>query len=171
MVDLFVRLVLPLIAAGTIKPANAKSRLNFTMSLPGENWLRSAVKSSIKEAYIEGRLQTHSWEGQDGVKRSKTEIVADNVIAVGAPREGGGPGASTAPAEDFDQRPAEEKDKKLSARLPARQEAKSASGGVDKVEKVSKDDPKESEPEKKSATKNPPAGGDEEEIDLDDIPF
>lgn len=118
-----------------------------------------------RKAYIEGRLQTHSWEGQDGVKRSKTEIIADNVIAVGAPREGGGPGASAAPAEDFDQRPAEEKDEKLS-------EAKSASGGVDKVDKVSKDDSKKSEPEKKSATKNPPAGGDdEEEIDLDDIPF
>jgi len=30
--------------------------------------------------YIEGRLQTRSWEGQDGVKRNKTEIVASDVI-------------------------------------------------------------------------------------------
>ena len=29
---------------------------------------------------VEGRLQTHSWEGQDGVKRNRTEIVADNLI-------------------------------------------------------------------------------------------
>ncbi len=28
---------------------------------------------------IEGRLQTRSWEGQDGVKRYKTEIVAENL--------------------------------------------------------------------------------------------
>lgn len=29
---------------------------------------------------IEGRLQTRSWEGQDGSKRNRTEIVADNLI-------------------------------------------------------------------------------------------
>ena len=28
---------------------------------------------------IEGRLQTRSWQGQDGIKRYKTEIVADNM--------------------------------------------------------------------------------------------
>jgi len=30
--------------------------------------------------YIEGRLQTRDWEGQDGVKRYRTEIIADNMI-------------------------------------------------------------------------------------------
>lgn len=30
--------------------------------------------------YLEGRLQTRSWEGQDGARRSKTEIVAENLI-------------------------------------------------------------------------------------------
>ena len=29
---------------------------------------------------IEGRLQTRNWEGQDGSKRNRTEIVADNLI-------------------------------------------------------------------------------------------
>lgn len=33
--------------------------------------------------YIEGRLQTRSWDGQDGQKRYKTEIVADNMIMLG----------------------------------------------------------------------------------------
>ncbi|MFH1253027.1 MAG: single-stranded DNA-binding protein [Candidatus Uhrbacteria bacterium] len=33
-----------------------------------------------KKVYIEGRLQTRDWEGQDGVKRYRTEIVAENVI-------------------------------------------------------------------------------------------
>lgn len=32
------------------------------------------------KVYIEGRLQTREWEGQDGVKRQRTEIVADNMI-------------------------------------------------------------------------------------------
>jgi single-strand DNA-binding protein len=30
-------------------------------------------------AFFEGRLQTRSWQGQDGVKRYKTEIVAENM--------------------------------------------------------------------------------------------
>jgi single-strand DNA-binding protein len=29
--------------------------------------------------YVEGRLRTHSWEGQDGQKRYRNEIVADRV--------------------------------------------------------------------------------------------
>lgn len=33
--------------------------------------------------FVEGRLQTRNWEGQDGVKRYKTEIVADNIIVLG----------------------------------------------------------------------------------------
>ncbi len=39
--------------------------------------------------FIEGRLQTRNWEGQDGVKRYKTEIIAENVIVLGS-RSGGG---------------------------------------------------------------------------------
>lgn len=30
--------------------------------------------------YVEGKLQTRDWEGEDGVKRYRTEIVADNMI-------------------------------------------------------------------------------------------
>jgi len=32
------------------------------------------------KVYIEGRLQTTDWTGQDGVKRYRTEIVTDNMI-------------------------------------------------------------------------------------------
>ena len=32
--------------------------------------------------FVEGRLQTRNWEGQDGVKRYKTEIIAENVIVL-----------------------------------------------------------------------------------------
>lgn len=33
-----------------------------------------------KRIYLEGRLQTRDWTGQDGVKRYRTEIIADNMI-------------------------------------------------------------------------------------------
>jgi len=32
------------------------------------------------KVYIEGHLQTTDWTGQDGVKRYRTEIIADNMI-------------------------------------------------------------------------------------------
>lgn len=38
--------------------------------------------------FVEGRLQTRNWEGQDGVKRYKTEIIADNIIVLS--RKGAG---------------------------------------------------------------------------------
>ena len=33
-----------------------------------------------KRAYVEGRLRTRSWEGQDGQKHSRTEIIANRVL-------------------------------------------------------------------------------------------
>ncbi len=39
--------------------------------------------------HILGRLQTRSWEGQDGAKRQKTEIVAREITFVGSKRGGG----------------------------------------------------------------------------------
>ena len=34
------------------------------------------------KGYVEGKLQTREWTGEDGVKRRKTEIVAENLIAL-----------------------------------------------------------------------------------------
>ena len=36
--------------------------------------------SKGKQVYVEGRLRTRSWEGQDGQKRFRTEVVANRVI-------------------------------------------------------------------------------------------
>ena len=41
-----------------------------------------------KKVYVEGYLKTRSWDDTAGVKRYKTEIVADNVILLGAPGQG-----------------------------------------------------------------------------------
>lgn len=42
--------------------------------------LASQMLSKGKKVYIEGRLNTSSWEGSDGAKRQRTEIVADSFI-------------------------------------------------------------------------------------------
>jgi len=41
-----------------------------------------------RKALIVGRLQSRSWDGQDGVKRSTTEIVASELSALGAGKGG-----------------------------------------------------------------------------------
>jgi len=38
-------------------------------------------------AFVEGRLQSRTWEGQDGQKKSTVEIVADNVQFLGRPKK------------------------------------------------------------------------------------
>jgi single-strand DNA-binding protein len=43
-------------------------------------------------AFVEGRMQTRSWEGKDGDKKYRTEIVADRV-QFGPRSSGGGGGA------------------------------------------------------------------------------
>jgi single-strand DNA-binding protein len=47
------------------------------------------------KVYVEGRLQTRDWTGQDGVKRYRTEIVVENMIMLD--RAGGTNAAPMAP--------------------------------------------------------------------------
>ena len=55
--------------------------------------------------YVEGRLQTRSWEGQDGQKRRVTEIIANDVQfleprGAGSGATAGAPARSAAPAHE-----------------------------------------------------------------------
>ena len=49
-----------------------------------------------RQVYVEGRMQTRSWDGQDGQKRYKTELIAETVKFLGnrndRPAEGFTPG-------------------------------------------------------------------------------
>ena len=52
--------------------------------------------------YIEGRLQTRDWVGQDGIKKYRTEIVAENMIMLDSKGGGGNfqtQGQGQAPAQ------------------------------------------------------------------------
>ena len=53
-------------------------------------------------AYVEGRLQTRTWQGQDGAQKSTTEIVISDMLMLDSRRSGD---EITAP-DDFDQEPA-----------------------------------------------------------------
>lgn len=61
------------------------------------------------KVYIEGRLQTKDWTGQDGVKKYRTEIMAENMIMLD--RAGGqGGGAPRAQSNNYSQEPVIEQD-------------------------------------------------------------
>jgi single-strand DNA-binding protein len=55
-----------------------------------------------KQVYVEGRLQTRSYDDKDGKKQYFTEVVADEVILVGS---AGGPGGGGG-GDEFSQSPA-----------------------------------------------------------------
>jgi single-strand DNA-binding protein len=49
-----------------------------------------------RQVYVEGRLQTRSWDGQDGQKHYMTEVIAQTVQFLG------GPGGAGGGAREFD---------------------------------------------------------------------
>ncbi len=60
--------------------------------------------------FVEGRIQTRSWEGQDGQKRRVTEIIANDVqfleprgatAGAGAPARSGGAGSGAASHDEI----------------------------------------------------------------------
>lgn len=55
-----------------------------------------------RRVYVEGRLQTRSWDGQDGQKRYRTEVIANDVLFLD--RRGGalGEGGDQVEADDLD---------------------------------------------------------------------
>jgi len=67
----------------------------------GENVAPYLTKG--KQVYVEGRLQTRSYDDKDGKKVWTTEVIADDVILLGGRGEGGGPAGGP---DDYSQEPA-----------------------------------------------------------------
>lgn len=44
------------------------------------DWCSKLVKG--QKIFVEGRIQTRSWEDQAGVKKYRTEVIAENVISL-----------------------------------------------------------------------------------------
>ena len=110
--------------------------------------LCSQLLTKGRKVYIEGRLQTRSWETAEGDKRQATEIVADDMMILDNRRSEGG-----APMEERSE--------------PA--------GTSDEGEDFSLDDLAADEPAEEAAPKKPAKKQAEpetaEELNSDDIPF
>ncbi len=108
--------------------------------------LASQMLSKGKKVYVEGRLSTSSWEGNDGTKRQRTEITAESFIPL-SPRDSTGFDTAAAIAGG------------TSAELSSSPAA------------ISEDSIKEEKDEKKPEKSKDKKDEKSDEINLDDIPF
>lgn len=121
--------------------------------------LCSQLLTKGRKVYIEGRLQTRSWETSEGEKRQSTEIVADDMVIL-------------------DSRPGGPTSERPAVSTPASAPAEPTGGEEDfSLDDLSMEESpaptpaaREEKPkEKKAEAKKPDAN--EEKIDSDDIPF
>jgi len=105
-----------------------------------------------RKVYVEGRLSTRNWTGQDGTQKTTTEVVIDDMILLDSKQSGGGQHASrTEEVGEPDSEPEEEQPAKVT---------RSTSPEQAKPVKKEQSEEKENEPE-----------GNDEEVAPDDIPF
>ena len=116
--------------------------------------LCSQLLSKGRKVYVEGRLQTRSWETPDGQSKQTTEVVIDDMRILDSRREAYG--------EEYDSGSS-------SKTAPAAAVADDVVDDVP-VEKGSK--PKvEEKPEEDAKKASKPKPKEEEDVDLDDLPF
>ncbi len=94
--------------------------------------LCSQLLSKGRKVYVEGRLATRSWTGQDGVQKTTTEIVIDDMIILDSRKEGV---EQTAPQDMSYGEGVEDQDSEES-----KPKAKKAEKKEEKVEKVESDE-------------------------------
>lgn len=104
-----------------------------------------------RKVYVEGRLQTRNWTGQDGTQRTTTEIVINDMILLDSKRPG---------EEVFRGAPASPE--------PQRGEVAEAPAAEESQDKETEGQVSAS---KKKTPKNTPKTDGEEEVSAEDIPF
>lgn len=102
------------------------------------------------KVYIEGRLETRSWEDQTGTKKYRTEIIADSMIMLDS--KGSGPAAQGAAPAAYS----------ANNSAPAGNGDGNGNGG---------NNGGPTPPPDAGPVPTPATGDDEEEISIEDIPF
>lgn len=107
-----------------------------------------------RKVYIEGRLQTRTWEGPEGEKRNATEIVAEDMVLLDSRRDGAviGESQETVYKDQVDAPAADDvESEKDSKKKDDKKKDQTDGGQGDKPKKVEKEE--------------------SDEINIDDIPF
>lgn len=123
-----------------------------------------------RKVYVEGRLQTRTWSGQDGQERTTTEVVIDSMIALGPPKASMGEDvAGFSEGAQMSGAPSDQ---------PSDTTQIADTDEVEiKEEEAAQPEEKEEKPEKKktkakkTADKGKSSEGKQEEVSEDDIPF
>jgi len=116
-----------------------------------------------RKVYVEGRLQTREWTGQDGNKRTTTEIVVDNMLVLDSKRK---EEELTEPAISAEEKqPAEEVAEPVAATEEKPEEESSQTSAQPAVQAEEK--PKVEEEKKKPEEEKE----EEPEVKKEDIPF
>lgn len=107
----------------------------------------SQLLSKGRKVFVEGRLQTRSWTGQDGNQRTSTEIVISDMILLDSRREAGElemPEATleTPTIESGEVEPEETVTQKASEKEEKKKKAEGPNPAQEKVKKVKKADKK-----------------------------
>lgn len=92
------------------------------------------------KVFISGRLQTRSWEGQDGATRQTTEIVIEDMIVL-TPKASGEPYASPTPEPVEEEKPEEKKPKELEEKVKSKEKDKEEESQTPPQEEVKEDLP------------------------------
>lgn len=117
--------------------------------------------------FIEGRLKTNAWEGPDGVRRSRTEIIVESFQFIGS---GGGQSSNqTNQSSNYNQPPVNNSlpNNDLSPVMPS--PAETAAGSSLNNTPTAGDDPFATPAANNAPASNPTPNPDD--INIDDIPF
>lgn len=109
-----------------------------------------------RKAYVEGRLSTRKWTGQDGNQRSTTEIVISDMILLDSKRP------------DQEQAPAEEQ---VNVKEQEPVDVAPVSGPKDNKPSDKKSENKSADKKDKKEAKVAPEAIKEEDVSSNDIPF
>jgi len=121
--------------------------------------LCSQLLAKGRKVYVEGRLQTRSWETPDGQSKQTTEVVIDDMRILDSKRS-----FEEGQSGDYQ---ADEPKNKPEEQARVEEEEKESPKGEKKETKKTKDNKKSKEGDKKEELNNK----EEEKVDLDDLPF
>lgn len=119
--------------------------------------LCSQLLAKGRKVYVEGRLQTRSWETPDGQSKQTTEVVIDDMRILDSKRS-----FEEGHAEDYQ---SDEPPRKPEEPTAADEEEKEPKGEKKGTKKQETKKPQEEE------KKDKPENKEEEKVDLDDLPF
>lgn len=123
--------------------------------------LCSQLLAKGRKVYVEGRLQTRSWETPEGDKRYATEVVAEDMVILDSRRA----------FEEREEAEGKKPETPVSEKSEEVQGSKSEEGEKSEKEKGKKEEVTSKKEDKGKETKEKDEGEDSKEIDVDDIPF